>query len=62
MLAPLVINLLYVCITMLVTGWVYDRFHATASLDRRDTPLATELSASKICQEWSSHHRTRFHA
>jgi hypothetical protein len=62
MLAPLVINLLYVCITMLVTGWVYDRLHASASLGPQDTHLATELSAPKICQEWSSPHRTGFHA
>ena len=54
MLAPLVINLLYVCTIMLVTGWVYDRIHASVSFGRRETHLAPGLPFATIGQKCSS--------
>jgi hypothetical protein len=62
MLAPLVIDLLYICFAMLVSGWVYDILHASAHLRRRQTHLATGLPFAKIGQKCPGADRKAFHA
>ncbi len=62
MLAPLVVNLLYVCIFMLVSGWVYDILHARLSFGRRGAQLATGLPVAKTAQKWTNCNRTSSHA
>ena len=62
MLAPLVIDLLYVCFFMLVSGWLYDNIHASAHFGRRDAHLATGLPFAKIGQNCTGADRKAFHA
>jgi hypothetical protein len=62
MLAPLVIDLLYVCLIMLVSGWLYDILHASAHFGRRDAHLATALPFAKIDRECTGADRKAFHA
>ena len=62
MLAPLVIDLLYVCLLMLVSGWIYDILHASASFGRRDAHLAPGLPVAKIGQSLACRNRTSSHA
>jgi hypothetical protein len=62
MLAPLVIDLLYICVLMLVSGWVYDILHASSHLGRRDSHLATGLPFAKIGRKCAGADRKAFHA
>jgi hypothetical protein len=62
MLAPLVIDLLYVCSIMLVSGWLYDMLHASAHLGRGDAHLATGVPFAKIGQNCPGADRKAFHA
>ena len=62
MLAPLVIDLLYVCTLMLVSGWVYDILHANVHFGRREARLATGLPFAKIDRKCHGTDRKTFHA
>jgi hypothetical protein len=60
MLAPLVIDLLYLCSIMLVSGWVLDTVHANMALIRRNNQ-ATAVSCAKLSPKCTSRMRS-FHA
>jgi hypothetical protein len=62
MLAPLIIDFLYICGSMLVFGWAYDTVHAFSSIGHRDTHLAAAATRSQLRNRWSSPDRTVFHA
>jgi hypothetical protein len=65
MLAPLVIDLLCICIFMLVSGWLHDILQATSPIGRPDAHLATAAPAASIAkaaQKWAGRERTTFHA
>ena len=62
MLAPLIIDLLYICGSMLVFGWAYDIVHACSSIGRRDTHLAAAATPSQLRHRWTNPDRTVFHA
>jgi hypothetical protein len=62
MLAPLVIDLLYVCFFMLVSGWLYDILHASVHFGRRDVHLAAGLPFAKISQKCNGADRKVFDA
>jgi hypothetical protein len=62
MLAPFVIDLLYVCFFMLASGWLYDILHASVQFGRRDAHLATGVPFAKIDRKCSSADRKIFHA
>jgi hypothetical protein len=55
MLAPLAIDMLYVCTIMLAFGWAYDIFHLSASVGRREPRIRTLIGRH-------DHDRTIFHA
>jgi hypothetical protein len=48
MLAPLVIDLLYVCTLMLAFGWAYDILHARAHYSQRNGHLAAGIPLARI--------------
>ena len=63
MLAPLVIDLLYVCLLMLVSGWIYDILHASGDLSAGGTPtLAGCLSRKSAREAWPAVTGTSSHA
>ena len=60
MLAPIVIDLLYICFAMLVSGWVFDTLHASMALYRRNSHAAA-MSCAKLGSKCTSQMRS-FHA
>jgi hypothetical protein len=60
MLAPIVIDLLYICSIMLVSGWVLDTVQANMALIRRNNH-ATAVSCAKLSPKCTSRMRS-FHA
>jgi hypothetical protein len=60
MLAPLAIDMLYICAVMLVSGWVFDMLHASVALSRRNNHAAA-VSCAKLSPKCTSQMRS-FHA
>ena len=62
MLAPLVLDLLYVCLIMLASGWIYDVVHSSEYFGLRGPHFATGLPIAKIGEKSLGCERTSFHA
>ena len=60
MLAPLVIDLLYICSAMLISGWLFDTLPASMALSRRNNHAAA-VSCAKLGAKCTSQMRS-FHA